>query len=218
MAWGNAAFNVQRSPSGFNMVPYAVVIVDDTATKGRLADACLGGNAQRVLDAAVTAVFAADLQPYLRIQNVIAMERDAGKSTQYLRKLEFDAGVLTSGCGGETAQHMKSTALRAASLVLPTPSLNSIEAWSFKNTMLAAQTYMLAATSYNLATHPMEGFDASRVRQACDIPARYGVPVIISTGYSMDLDTHPQSPRPKPSEVFRKNSFATPFEGISDAQ
>lgn len=38
----------------------------------------------------------------------------------------------------------------------------SVEAWSFKNTALAVQTYMLACTAYGMTTAPMEGFDARR--------------------------------------------------------
>lgn len=40
--------------------------------------------------------------------------------------------------------------------------VGSAEAWSFKNTALAAQTYILACTAHGLATGPMEGFDARR--------------------------------------------------------
>lgn len=37
-----------------------------------------------------------------------------------------------------------------------------VEAWSFKNTALAAQIYMLACSAHGLATCPMEGFDGRR--------------------------------------------------------
>ena len=40
--------------------------------------------------------------------------------------------------------------------------VGSAEAWSFKNTALAAQTFILSCTAHGLATAPMEGFDARR--------------------------------------------------------
>lgn len=40
--------------------------------------------------------------------------------------------------------------------------VGSAEAWSFKNTALAAQTFILSCAAHGLATAPMEGFDARR--------------------------------------------------------
>lgn len=40
--------------------------------------------------------------------------------------------------------------------------VGSAEAWSFKNTALAVQTYILSCTAHGLDTAPMEGFDARR--------------------------------------------------------
>jgi len=58
------------------------------------------------------------------------------------------------------------------------------EAWAFKQTMTAAQTFMLAATAHGLATNPMEGFRSIQaVRDAVGLPSRYGVPVVVSLGY-----------------------------------
>jgi nitroreductase len=165
------------------MQPYRVVLVSDPEVRARLADAMLGGNGARVLAAPLTAVFAADLQPMREMEALQQLERDAGKPPRYLRNLAFDASVLTTG-GCEPAQHAKSGALGLASALLPMPSVSSAEAWAFKNAMLAAQTYMLAATAHGLGTYPMEGFDGRRVRDACGIPSRYGVPVVIPTGYA----------------------------------
>lgn len=144
----------------------------------------LGGNSNRVATAPVTAVFAADLQPYRRVQDVISMERDAGKPVAYLRNLELDAAVVTSGCGGSPVQSAKSTLMSLASLAAPMPTVNSSEGWAFKNTALAAQTYMLACSAAGVFTNPMEGFDGARVMAACGIPAsRYAVPMVVATGY-----------------------------------
>ena len=44
-------------------------------------------------------------------------------------------------------------------LRIPAPTVCSAEAWAIKNTMLAAENYLLAATSHGLSSCPMEGFD-----------------------------------------------------------
>jgi hypothetical protein len=64
------------------------------------------------------------------------------------------------------------------------PSLVSSETWSQKNTMLIAMSYMLACTSYGLATCPMEGYDARGIKKALGITpsGRYSIPLIVSTG------------------------------------
>ena len=49
--------------------------------------------------------------------------------------------------------------------------------------MLAAQTYLLAATAHGLATAPMEGFDAARLRAYLDVPARYALPLVVAARY-----------------------------------
>jgi hypothetical protein len=59
-----------------------------------------------------------------------------------------------------------------------------LDIWAAKNTSFAAQNYMLAATSFGLATSPMEGFDERKLCQLLNIPQNnYCVPLIISTGY-----------------------------------
>ena len=70
------------------------------------------------------------------------------------------------------------------------PSLSGAETWATKNTMLYAMTYMLAASSRNLSTCPMEGFNAGGVRKALKIPRRYAVSLIVSTGIPYVNEEH----------------------------
>lgn len=51
----------QRAPSGFNMQPYACVVVREQADREKLADAMLATNGRKVKEAPVVVVFAADL-------------------------------------------------------------------------------------------------------------------------------------------------------------
>ncbi len=170
------------------------------------------------------AVFAADLEPYSNIDEIVDIEREAGKPTYYLQGLPFEASVLTSGPGGAAAQTLKSVLGSLASLATAFPTINSIEGWAFKNTALAAATYMLAAAAAGLATSPMEGFDACRVRAACRIPSRYGIPLVIATGYpaavSSDeqMASSPLSPRLSPEKVFRLDTFDQGYDGITQPE
>jgi hypothetical protein len=69
------------------------------------------------------------------------------------------------------------------------PTVTSAECWATKNTMLAAQTLLLAATAAGLSTCPMEGFDGRKVRRALRIPRRYSVSLVVAVGYPSPLAT-----------------------------
>eukprot|EP00594_Rhizosolenia_setigera_P002691 CAMPEP_0178955408 /NCGR_PEP_ID=MMETSP0789-20121207/9585_1 /TAXON_ID=3005 /ORGANISM="Rhizosolenia setigera, Strain CCMP 1694" /LENGTH=110 /DNA_ID=CAMNT_0020637029 /DNA_START=863 /DNA_END=1195 /DNA_ORIENTATION=- len=58
--------------------------------------------------------------------------------------------------------------------------------------MLFAMTYMLACTSRNLVTCPMEGYNAGGIKKVLGVPQRrYKVPLIVSVGlpYSYSGDS-----------------------------
>lgn len=232
--------SLQRSPSAYNMQPYRVVIMQDSAKKAALADAMLGGNPAKVLHSSFTAVFLADLQPARSVAEILQLEGEqGGKSSKYLRELEFNAqALLAGGAGGGAAGDCSSTtapfagtagsgsraggpslaaaafagkvfstALQGAMAASSTglqlmkqgvasslsragvtlPTINSAEGWAFKNTGLAVQSFLMAATAQGLATGAMEGFDAHAVLRACSVPhreqARWAVPMVVSVGY-----------------------------------
>jgi nitroreductase len=77
----------------------------------------------------------------------------------------------------------KRLSLAFVGLLKPVPRIERPETWASKNAMLAAMSFMLAATAHGLTTCPMEGFDARRVRRVLKIPRRYALPVVISLGY-----------------------------------
>lgn len=70
------------------------------------------------------------------------------------------------------------------------------EAWAFKQTMVAASTFLLAATAHGVQTCPMEGFESvEAVALSVGIdPKRYSVPVVVSVGYEL---APPKAPSPR---------------------
>jgi len=65
----------------------------------------------------------------------------------------------------------------------PMPSMEDARSWGYKNASLMAQTFVLAATSHDLSTCMMEGFDARCVKQILSVPDRYAIPLMVATGY-----------------------------------
>lgn len=204
----------QRSPSGFNLQPYTIVMVQSEEAKAAVADACLGPNAWRVQDAAVTAVFAADLESLRRVDAVVQMERSSGAHEGYLASLPMNAAAFASGPLPRIASLVRSTLIRAASALTPMPTPQSPTAWAYKQTAMAATTMLLAATAHGLATCPMEGFDGDRIARALDIPSRYDVPLIISMGqaHAEDPSQARRSPRFALPDMVRADTFGQPWE------
>lgn len=202
----------QRSPSGFNAQPYVMVVVQGDEARAALAAAMIGGaNAARVLAAAFTVVFAADLQAARTVGALQALERGAGKGARYLRSLETDLTVFSSVTGSPVEHAVKAAVLCAGQFTgSPLPTVNHSESWAFKSTALAAQTLMLGATAHGLGTCAMEGLNADKVRLALAIPERYGIPMVVAVGFSADdYEGSPAttSPRYELRQVARLDRF-----------
>ena len=200
------------------------------------------GNQQRVKDAAAVAVFCADLEPRKRVDRVYQSEVEAGARTDgYLAVMRVASAFLT-GDGATTADgstHLsllaKRTVARALSPVQAMPTMEAVESWSYKNAGIAAQTYALAAGAHGLATCMMEGFDARRAREILRVPDRYGLPLMVATGYDRgappvvhaDMDdgdellaggdgVPPKTPRLDMEELFFGDTFGGSLDLLFD--
>lgn len=204
-----------------------MIAVQSVAQRERLAGAMVGGaNARRVTSAPLSVVFAADLQAVKSLPDLQQLERRAGKGVRYLRSLETDL-LAFSSLSGSAAEHVaKAAALCAGrNLGAQLPTVNSPEAWAFKNAALAAQTLMLGATAHGLASCAMEGFNGDAVRSVCSIPSRYGVPLIVTLGHPRSQPSHGEgsdagapSPRYGLREAARLDSFDTPLPEAAQAE
>ena len=163
------------------------------------------GNQYRTTDASGIAVFVSDLQPSKRIDRIYEMERQCGiRENGYMAVLRVASSFLTgessttsslssslshdnNNINSSTSTHistyLKQTFTNALSPTQPMPTMENVESWSYKNAGIIAQLYTLAATSHNLRTCMMEGYDARRVKEILRIPDRYGVPLMVATGY-----------------------------------
>lgn len=80
----------QRAPSSFNTQPWTCVVVRGEEAKKRLAGAMLGANSKAVLEAPVTAVFAADLESGRLLTKVQDIHRRAGVYPEaFLKKVRL---------------------------------------------------------------------------------------------------------------------------------
>lgn len=179
------------------------------------------GNSLRILQAPVTAVFLADCDSSQVMHNVIELEHSQGKPVQYLRNLSMNPINFTGGggsCKEGPVANIRSRLFNLGSSLVPLPIPNSTEGWAFKNTSLAAMTYMLAATGYGIGTHPMEGFDSKRVKKVLNIPDRYCVPLIIPTGYEIqEFENNPhrtRNLRVPSKKIFYRNNLQQSYPDI----
>jgi nitroreductase len=204
-------FHRKTSPSGFNLQPTNVIIVQDPEVKTELANrAMLGpGNVFRAIDCSAIAVFLSDLEPQKRINRIVHLEKQSNSRTkEYVATLPLISTFLMGE--GSMATTLKQIATHLMSPVQPMPTIDSIQAWSYKNTSLMAQTFVLAATSHGLGTCLMEGFDSRRAQAVLKIPDRYAVPLMCCFGYEFEEEQSNKknrAPRLELNEVFFSDVF-----------
>lgn len=208
-------FPLQTSPSGFNIQPTNVILVQNQKVKNDLSKtAMLGpGNIFRTRDASAIAVFLSDLEPHKRLGRIMELEKNSGVRTKdYLAMLPVVSTFLMGQ--GTIATMMKQVATDIMSPVQPMPTIDSIQAWSYKNTSLMAQTLVFSATSHGLSTCLMEGYDSRRVKEVLKIPDRYDVPLMCCIGYEYEEEEGGKddgkcnrAPRLDPKEVFFSDCF-----------
>ena len=188
----------QSAPSGFNAQPYKMVVVRSAGARARLARAMLGSNGRKVENASFSVVFAADLESSRllpRLLELAAATKVHGRapSARALRMTKVYLRLFATGHRFAPLRPLaflcKKLAFGVSSHVLRigAPTVCSAEAWAVKNTMLAAQTLLLAATAAGLSSCPMEGFDGRRVRRALRIPRRYSIPLVVAVGHPTPL-------------------------------
>ena len=67
--------------------------------------------------------------------------------------------------------------------------------YAWHDTGLATAQLLVQASAFDLATHPMGGFDGEKVRQALDIPAGFDPVTVIAVGHRAPAETLPEDLR-----------------------
>lgn len=236
--WANtkARFNISRpvdpavvqdllhvartAPSSFNAQPWVCVVVQGAAPRRALAQAMLGANRLKIERAPLTVVFAADLESSRLIAKLANLTsrvsvHGATPSPRSLRMMSVYLRLFASGHRLPFLRPLvflaKKVAFGVVSRFLPAPTVSSAECWATKNTMLAAQNLLLAATAHGLASCPMEGFDGRRVRRALGIPRRFSVPLVVAIGHAEDgIDAIDTARYPR-EDIFFADTFGVPY-------
>lgn len=168
------------------------------------------GNQFRVKQSSAVAVFLSDLEPSKRINRIHQLEKDH-RHPNYRASFPMSTSFLLGE--GHAANLIKGVATHLMSAVSPMPEIDPVQAWSYKNTGLVAQTFVYAAESHGLATTMMEGFDPRRTREILRIPDRYAIPLMVATGYEYEEEP-PQEPTPRLdlSEIVFSDTFGEPWK------
>jgi len=194
----------QLSPSSWNMQPFRIILAQNAQMRTAIAErAMLGGNVDTVKSAPLLAVFVADNDPAQSARKLVELER---KQQQEFRK--GGGATQTDGRGmlatasvffarGWLARRALQLGSHLMSPITPSPKLGfSTEEWASKNVGLAAMTFMLAASSHDLISCPMEGFDERRLKGLLAIPDKgYHVPLVVAVGFPRNAATEQQKAR-----------------------
>lgn len=204
----------QRTPSSFNIQPSQIIMIQDQTVKEHLAEhAMVGpGNQFRVKDCAALAVFLSDLEAHKRIQRILQLEKEHKmRHPNFLAIFPMTTNYLLGE--GHTATMLKQITSSVLSSLRPMPTIDPIMAWSYKNTGLLAQSYVLAAQSHDLATAIMEGYDSARASQVLHIPDRYAIPMMVATGYDWEKYSPEEvlAPRLDLQEMVFSDHFGEPY-------
>ncbi len=154
------------APSGYNLQPWRFLVVRHEANRQKL-KAC-AYNQPKVGEAPVVVVV-------LGYQNPDRTHLDAIVET--MREL----GAVTPEIAAETRARARATMERVPDRAL----------WATRSTMLAAEALMIAAESLGVASAPMEGFDAGKVKEAFGVPDDHTVCCLVALGHAAEVKPFP---------------------------
>jgi len=197
--------------------PTQIIMVQDPALKEKLATKSMlgAGNQYRTRDCSALAVFLADLEASRRISRIHQLERSAPPGVRhpnYLAMMPVSTAFFLGEGHAATMLKQVTTDLVSRHLAQPMPEIEPVQAWSYKNTALAIQSYVLAATSHGLQTSIMEGYDPRQAKEILRIPDRYGIPMMVATGYEYETEEEAaRTPRLDLEEVVFGDTFGAPL-------
>ncbi|MGE3819531.1 MAG: nitroreductase family protein [Isosphaeraceae bacterium] len=154
------------APSGFNLQPWRFLVVRSLANRRKLR-AC-AYHQPKVTEAPVVVIVLGYLTP----------ER-SHLGPMIDRMVEL--GLLDDASAAEFQGRATAAMARLRDRAL----------WATRSTMLAAATLMIAAESLGVASAPMEGFEAPKVKEAFGIPDDHEVCCLIALGHAARVKPFP---------------------------
>lgn len=148
------------SPSSFNLQPWRVVVVKDTARKKVLRRCAF--NQTKVEEASAVLIMVADPKG---VEENLERALDSWQELGYIKP--------------DIKQTYRET---AKNLYGDEDSLRR-KIFAVKNTALYAMNIMLAAKGLGLETHPMDGFDEQCIKKEFNIPNDKIIPMLIAVGH-----------------------------------
>jgi nitroreductase len=167
------------------------------------------GNQYRTKDAPIVAFFLSDLEVTKRIDRIQQLEKGK-RDPDYMNMFPIASSFLAGEC--HAVLDLKQATTHVLSKMQPMPTLEPVQAWTYKSTALTAQAFVLAATSHDLATCNMEGYDGRRVKELLRIPDPCEISIAVAIGYDYDTTQVPlQTPRLQLEEVCFMDSSGVPL-------
>ncbi len=170
-----------KSPSGFNLQPWSLMVLRDPDRKALLQEQAWGQ--EKITEAPVTMIVLGDMSGWT-FDNAMA-EKSFQKAIE----------------SGEMDESKRDWFAGAASIIYGASEARKV-AFACKNAGFFAMSLMLAATSLGLETHPMDGFDIEGVHRAFNIPDNYWIPMLLAVGYlKPGVTLHPPKWRKSYDEI-----------------
>ncbi|MGB7789639.1 MAG: nitroreductase family protein [Terrimicrobiaceae bacterium] len=175
----------QWAPSGYNLQPTRFIVIADPLIRSKVRRACM--NQRPIEEAPILIVFAGDHRAFELFRETLEADLAGGAITAeyagFLRKmvpLMFRQGPFGLNW------LWKATLIPLARVFVPIPQIMAVHKrfWLAKQVMLCAMNFMLATEAAGLATVPMEGFDAGRLRRALDLPRSWEPILVVPVGYA----------------------------------
>lgn len=151
-----------RAPSGFNIQPWSLIVLNEQADKLRLQKHAW--DQPKVSEAPVTLIVLADTEGWQPGNTFLEKNFNelVGSGAMAMEQREWFDNACASLYGASEARKV---------------------AFACKNAGFFAMSLMLAAKSLGLDTHPMDGFDIDAVRAEFKIPDNFWIPLLLSVGY-----------------------------------
>ncbi|KNH06097.1 serine/threonine-protein kinase SRPK1-like protein [Perkinsela sp. CCAP 1560/4] len=198
-----------RAPSGFNLQPWVAVMVSMESQRERLYEAAL--RQKQVLDAPVTVVFACSTD-FSHTNNELRRTEKRGMEAGGVERFYFQRNtrfMLNQGpCG--IFQKAKCLGIQLYRKHAQAPMLSiphDMRGYGWKQCMIPATFFMLAATSAGLQTACLEGIDEGLVKKVVGLTPQHSVPCIISIGYEKKPPKVFPTVRRNPKDVFFDGTF-----------